>query len=197
MSLVAKFPAKSEVSGKSKNRMPQPYTTSGVNNGWSELPSFTEEDFASKPMPSDTCISAPYMELLWMQDSLSWTTLLNLIDTSLGVKIHPPFVPTLGAQSEDTEKALPMAHADESKEKKGRGVYGIKRNCDFEAIRKQVISSRKYKENVRSVEEIIDLEAIRQADVKEISETIIKRGMSNMLAKRIKVSFALSSFHNE
>ncbi|XP_073126216.1 transcriptional activator DEMETER [Henckelia pumila] len=57
---------------------------------------------------------------------------------------------------------------------------------NWDALRKKVQSE--YGMRARSVETMdsIDYEALRNADVREISETIKERGMNNMLAERIK-----------
>jgi hypothetical protein len=51
-----------------------------------------------------------------------------------------------------------------------------------------VLSNGGNKQRSHNARDTVDWEAVRQAEVREISETIRERGMNNMLAERIKVS---------
>ena len=179
MSLAAKYPAKLEASQRPSNMM---------------------ANFVDTNMPDDTSTLPMCMELLWMQvqnkETESLTKLLYWIDPSLSVKIHPPSLPTLGAPSKDGENDFREAQVDAS-ETNPSNFVGKKKTYDFEAIRKETIESNEYKESIQNVKAILDLESIRQADVKEISEQILERGMDKMLGIRINVSFAPSSIVSE
>lgn len=58
---------------------------------------------------------------------------------------------------------------------------------DWDSLRKQVEANGQIKEKGKDAMDSIDYEAIRLADVHEISNAIKERGMNNMLAERIKV----------
>uniref|UniRef100_A0A0D9Y1A0 HhH-GPD domain-containing protein n=1 Tax=Leersia perrieri TaxID=77586 RepID=A0A0D9Y1A0_9ORYZ len=75
---------------------------------------------------------------------------------------------------------------DGSKAKKPRVGAGKKRTYDWDMLRKEVLFSHGNKERSQNAKDSIDWERIRQAHVKEISDTIRERGMNNMLAERIK-----------
>ncbi|KAL2539812.1 Protein ROS1 [Abeliophyllum distichum] len=57
---------------------------------------------------------------------------------------------------------------------------------NWDSLRKQVELKVGLKERSKDTEDSLDYEALRNADVREISETIKERGMNNMLAERIK-----------
>ncbi|KAL2555570.1 transcriptional activator DEMETER-like [Forsythia ovata] len=57
---------------------------------------------------------------------------------------------------------------------------------NWDSLRKQVELKVGQKERSKDAEDSLDYEALRNADVREISETIKERGMNNMLAERIK-----------
>lgn len=59
---------------------------------------------------------------------------------------------------------------------------------DWDSLRKQVQYKGEKIERSRDTMDSLDYEALRRADVKEISAVIKERGMNNMLAERIKVS---------
>ncbi|KAF0911763.1 hypothetical protein E2562_012271 [Oryza meyeriana var. granulata] len=88
--------------------------------------------------------------------------------------------------SKDAKKTSPEVPVDGSKAKRPRVGAGKKRTYDWDMLRKEVLYSHGNKERGQNAKDSIDWETIRQADVKEISETIRERGMNNMLAERIK-----------
>jgi hypothetical protein len=90
--------------------------------------------------------------------------------------------------SKDAKSASSKIPHDVLKVKKPRVGAGKKRTYDWDILRKEVLCNHGNKERGHNAKDLIDWERIRQADVKEISETIRERGMNNMLAERIKVS---------
>ncbi|KAL6600329.1 hypothetical protein ACP70R_045129 [Stipagrostis hirtigluma subsp. patula] len=94
--------------------------------------------------------------------------------------------PHLIENFKDAEKTSHEVRTDGPKAKKPRVGTGKKRTYDWDILRKEVLSSRQHKERGHNAKDTIDWETIRQANVKEISETIRERGMNNMLAERIK-----------
>ncbi|GAB2290946.1 hypothetical protein Dimus_025204 [Dionaea muscipula] len=69
---------------------------------------------------------------------------------------------------------------------KGEKIEAEKKTVfDWDSLRKQVYSNGR-KERTKDAMDSIDYEAVRCADVKEISMAIKDRGMNNMLAERIK-----------
>ncbi|KAJ1263278.1 hypothetical protein BS78_09G171100 [Paspalum vaginatum] len=85
----------------------------------------------------------------------------------------------------DTQKGPSEVHQDGSKAKKVRG-RPKKKTYDWDSLRKEVLSSGGNKQRSHNARDTVDWEAVRQAEVREISETIRERGMNNMLAERIK-----------
>ncbi|GLT88782.1 hypothetical protein SLE2022_067910 [Rubroshorea leprosula] len=57
---------------------------------------------------------------------------------------------------------------------------------DWDSLRRQVQANGSRKERTEDTMDSLDYEAMRQADVNEISRAIKERGMNNMLAERIK-----------
>ncbi|RLM54827.1 hypothetical protein C2845_PM10G11330 [Panicum miliaceum] len=85
----------------------------------------------------------------------------------------------------DTQKGPSEISQDGSKAKKVRG-QPKKKTYDWDSLRKEVLSSGGNKQRSHNARDTVDWEAVRQAEVREISETIRERGMNNMLAERIK-----------
>jgi hypothetical protein len=86
----------------------------------------------------------------------------------------------------DTQKGPSKARQNGSKAKvRGRPK---KKTDDWDSLRKKVLSNGGDKQRSHDARDTVDWEAVRQAEVREISETIRERGMNNMLAERIKVS---------
>ncbi|CAL9198321.1 unnamed protein product [Musa hybrid cultivar] len=61
-----------------------------------------------------------------------------------------------------------------------------KKNYDWDSLRKEVNRDGTKKERIHDTMDSVNWEAVRCAEVNEISETIRERGMNNMLAERIK-----------
>ncbi|RZR86042.1 hypothetical protein BHM03_00013166 [Ensete ventricosum] len=72
-----------------------------------------------------------------------------------------------------------------SKEKKLKDENERKKNHDWDSLRKEV-NRDGTKERIHGTMDSVNWEAVRCAEVNEISETIRERGMNNMLAERIK-----------
>ncbi|XP_064943105.1 transcriptional activator DEMETER-like isoform X3 [Musa acuminata AAA Group] len=74
----------------------------------------------------------------------------------------------------------------ESKEKKIKDNTERKGAYDWDILRKNIHQNGTRKERTRDTLDSLDWEAVRCAEVNEISETIRERGMNNKLAARIK-----------
>ncbi|ONK73365.1 uncharacterized protein A4U43_C04F30470 [Asparagus officinalis] len=74
----------------------------------------------------------------------------------------------------------------ESKVKNGK-FESEKKTYDWDSLRKKVQKDGAKKERSSDAMDSLDYEALRNADVNEISNAIRERGMNNMLAERIKV----------
>jgi hypothetical protein len=92
----------------------------------------------------------------------------------------------------DTQKGPSEAQQNGSKAKKVRG-RPKKKTYDWDSLRKEVLSNGGDKQRNHDARDTVDWEAVRQAEVREISETIRERGMNNMLAERIKVNLVEES----
>ncbi|XP_058088746.1 protein ROS1A-like isoform X2 [Magnolia sinica] len=75
---------------------------------------------------------------------------------------------------------------DTLKARKGRGESAKKQAFDWDSLRKQACYNGQKKERSSDRMDSLDWEAVRLAEVSEISDTIRERGMNNMLAERIK-----------
>ena len=80
-----------------------------------------------------------------------------------------------------------------SKAKKGNSANQKKNEFDWDILRKRVETSGAKKERRKDTMDSLDYEAVRTANVDEISNAIKERGMNNMLAERIKVFPFLNS----
>ncbi|KAM0940763.1 putative uracil-DNA glycosylase [Dioscorea sansibarensis] len=85
-----------------------------------------------------------------------------------------------------SEKAPAETVVDGSTRKRPRADLERKKNFDWDSLRKQVCCEDIQTERSSDRMDSVDWEAVRLADVSEISETIRERGMNNMLAERIK-----------
>lgn len=70
--------------------------------------------------------------------------------------------------------------------KKGKNGKTKKIKVDWDSLRKSAQVKRKREKTLNTMDSL-DYEAVRHADVNDISDTIKDRGMNNMLAERIKV----------
>ena len=86
-----------------------------------------------------------------------------------------------------SEKASVETLNNASKAKKVKAETEKKKTFDWDSLRKQVCQNGAKRERGRDRMDSLDYEALRNADVSEISNTIRERGMNNMLAERIKV----------
>ncbi|KAG8070719.1 hypothetical protein GUJ93_ZPchr0006g44608 [Zizania palustris] len=77
------------------------------------------------------------------------------------------------------------AKTDGPKARKERGRPKSK-TYDWDNLRKEVLHNSENRQRSHNARDTIDWEAVRQADVREISDAIRERGMNNMLAERIK-----------
>ncbi|XP_038893269.1 transcriptional activator DEMETER-like isoform X3 [Benincasa hispida] len=73
-----------------------------------------------------------------------------------------------------------------SKAKRRKVTSEKKSAIDWDSLRKEVEANGQIKEKGKDAMDSIDYEAMRLADVHEISNAIKERGMNNMLAERIK-----------
>ncbi|XP_062223299.1 protein ROS1A-like [Phragmites australis] len=85
----------------------------------------------------------------------------------------------------DTQEGPLEVPKDGSKAKKVRG-RPKKKAYDWDSLRKEMHSNGGDKQRCHNARDTVDWEAVRQAEVRELSETIRERGMNNMLAERIK-----------
>jgi hypothetical protein len=92
----------------------------------------------------------------------------------------------------DTQKGPLKISMDESKATKVRG-RPKKKTYDWDSLQKEVLSKRGDQQRSHNAKDTVDWEAVRQADVRTISETIRERGMNNLLAERIKVSLLVGN----
>ncbi|KAF5729436.1 transcriptional activator DEMETER isoform X1 [Tripterygium wilfordii] len=72
------------------------------------------------------------------------------------------------------------------KAKKAKVEHENNNAIDWDNLRKQVDANGRKKEKNKDAMDSLDYEAVRCADVKEISDAIKERGMNNMLAERMK-----------
>ncbi|BAT85817.1 hypothetical protein VIGAN_04340700 [Vigna angularis var. angularis] len=66
-----------------------------------------------------------------------------------------------------------------------------KKNFDWDSLRVQAQAQAGKREKTEKTMDSVDWDAVRRADVSEISKTIKERGMNNMLAERIQVEFQI------
>ncbi|KAG8070721.1 hypothetical protein GUJ93_ZPchr0006g44859 [Zizania palustris] len=88
-------------------------------------------------------------------------------------------------KSKHTERSTLEFLPDGSKARKERGRPKMK-DYDWDNLRKEVLRNCENKQRSQNAKDTIDWEAVRQADVRDISEAIRERGMNNMLAERIQ-----------
>lgn len=87
-----------------------------------------------------------------------------------------------------TQKVSAETQNNASNSKKVKVETEKKKTYDWDSLRRQVYHNSPKKERSSDAMDSLDYEAVRDADVNEISNTIRERGMNNMLAERIKVS---------
>ncbi|TYI43239.1 hypothetical protein ES332_A01G154500v1 [Gossypium tomentosum] len=79
-----------------------------------------------------------------------------------------------------------LGESSSLKPKRRKAQEGKNNATDWDQLRKQVQANGLKKERSKDTMDSLDYEAMRNANVNEISNTIKERGMNNMLAERIK-----------
>lgn len=97
------------------------------------------------------------------------------------------FEPNSNGQAYSSVQAYSGTNAKISKAKKGKVESEKKSTFDWDSLRMQVPANSRNNERSRDAQDSLDYEAVRCANVLEISNAIKERGMNNMLAERIKV----------
>lgn len=90
-------------------------------------------------------------------------------------------------QQHSTDKSSSKISNTTTNAKKRKPEKETAEPFDWDTLRKQVQSTTGIRPRSRGAMDSLDYEALRNADVREISDTIKERGMNNMLAERIKV----------
>ncbi|XP_068669624.1 protein ROS1A-like isoform X2 [Aristolochia californica] len=86
----------------------------------------------------------------------------------------------------DYEQGFKETTTDRIKVRKEKKKVETRKAFDWDSLRRQACSNGARKQRRPETMDSLDYEAIRYADVKEISNAIKERGMNNMLAERIK-----------
>lgn len=92
------------------------------------------------------------------------------------------------ANMESNVSVMPLSgtSTNVSSARKGKGEAGRKIKIDWDNLRKDAQRNGKREKSMDAMDSL-DYEAMRCANVNEISDTIRERGMNNMLAERMKV----------
>lgn len=99
---------------------------------------------------------------------------------------------TVETNSNDQFSSSAKTYKEETNTKQARAKgprAQVEKKIDWDTLRKDVQIKGARKERSLDAMDSLDYEAMRQASIKEISDTIKERGMNNMLAERIKVFF--------
>ncbi|XP_059665988.1 protein ROS1A-like [Cornus florida] len=89
-------------------------------------------------------------------------------------------------QVDSSSEAFSGTSTNISNMKKGKAEGDKRKLFDWDSLRKDVQPNGRRKERSKDSMDSLDYEAVRRADVSEISNAIKERGMNNMLAERIK-----------
>ncbi|KAH6761902.1 HhH-GPD base excision DNA repair family protein [Perilla frutescens var. hirtella] len=100
---------------------------------------------------------------------------------SENITLEPTEMKTTHASDVQSSKISTTSTAQKQKAEKEKG-----KSFDWDSLRKQVHLKGGTRERSRDTLDSLDYEALRNADVREISDSIKERGMNNMLAARIK-----------
>ncbi|KAM7264003.1 hypothetical protein ACFE04_001686 [Oxalis oulophora] len=123
-------------------------------------------------------------------DTTSATEPVNIVDVS---KVTENFLEA--ATNNQTRPENKMSDQKENKRitkslatpKKGKAAETERNNAaDWDRLRRNIPDNDKIRERSKDTEDSLDYEALRRANVKEISDAIKERGMNNMLAERMK-----------
>ncbi|KAF8393755.1 hypothetical protein HHK36_019953 [Tetracentron sinense] len=94
--------------------------------------------------------------------------------------------PTFKEQIYSSGKAFSATNTDTLKANKGKVQRVNKNTFEWDSLRKQAYSDGRKRERNSGTMDSLDWEAVRCANVGEISQAIRERGMNNKLAERIK-----------
>ncbi|ONK70704.1 uncharacterized protein A4U43_C04F660 [Asparagus officinalis] len=109
----------------------------------------------------------------------------NLNNDNQGTNLGAGGVAESNLRKDTSQKVSSGTMNNESKIKKGK-IEIDKRTDDWDNLRKEAENDGAKKERSNDTMDSLDYEALRNADVGEISNTIRERGMNNKLAERIK-----------
>lgn len=117
---------------------------------------------------------------------------LDVIDSSCAVnnKTHTEDMKSekgVKEHAHSSSKGSNEKDVDASNTKKGKTRNGEKGTLHWDNLRKESQANGRKRERTLNTMDSLDWEAVREADVNEIANTIKERGMNNMLAERIKV----------
>ncbi|WOK96342.1 hypothetical protein Cni_G05049 [Canna indica] len=107
---------------------------------------------------------------------------MNLLETSKIIKLH------LEDNAYISRKLSAETPKRKRKEKMVKNENERNKTYDWDSLRKEVGLDGRKEERSHDTMDSVDWEAVRCAEVDEISHTIKERGMNNILAGRIKVS---------
>lgn len=99
----------------------------------------------------------------------------------------PTEVETDLGQGQSPDKLSSKINVTTSNVRKRRTEKEKAEPFNWDTLRKQVLLKAETTERSREAMDSLDYEALQNADVREISDTIKERGMNNMLAERMKV----------
>ncbi|ONK68861.1 uncharacterized protein A4U43_C05F16810 [Asparagus officinalis] len=109
----------------------------------------------------------------------------NLNNDNHGNNLGAGSVAESNLRKDTSQKLSSGTMNNESKIKKGK-IDSDKRTDDWDNLRKEAENDGAKKKQSNDTMDSLDYEALRNANVDEISNTIRERGMNNKLAERIK-----------
>lgn len=203
--LIANVAPRADSFGPIKENPVQPKTSGiGVRHLQTEKHSSCQSEASSKKNVSSICLNQrDGNEVVFQQREneaeLHKERSKNAVETqteiqnSYNADQRDNLVPEGAAESNKINEAyttqkISAEMNNASKGKKVKVESEKKKTYDWDSLRKQVYHKSAKKERNNDAMDSLDYEALRDADVNEISNTIRERGMNNMLAERIKVS---------
>lgn len=173
------------------------YHTSDVTSNKNEMPKFQTPSHDQYNLPSrhptqllntsqhatefikETTNMFEEIPIISAEDKISLADKQNCVENAA----------TEASSREQNASRAPLSGPDPNtpKTKKETPEDGRKRAIDWDSLRKEALSNGERKERSKDAKDTIDYEALRRANVNEISDAIKERGMNNLLADRMKV----------
>ncbi|KAK1409673.1 hypothetical protein QVD17_36202 [Tagetes erecta] len=163
------------------------YDTSNVTYNKNEMPKFQTPSQDKYNLPSShptQLLNTSQHATEFFKETISAEDKISVADKQ---KCFENAATEANSREQNASRA-PLSGPDPNTPKTRKETPEVERKkaIDWDSLRKEALSNGERKERSKDAKDTIDYEALRRADVNEISDAIKERGMNNLLADRMK-----------